>query len=825
MSGRRSTVLARSLVVLQIVLLIAMLAPAGAFAADPSEDPGATPPPTEQPSAEPTTEPTSEPAAAPTVEPTPEPTATPTEAPTPAPTGEPTPQPTPAPTEAPAPTQEPAPTAGPTIASDLADYPPGGLVTLTGTGWQPGEVVHITVNDDAGSTWTRSVYVTAEADGRLTDAFNLPEWFVATYSVVAIGPDSGLATASFTDSNPQSVEVAAPTSATVAQGATAGYGAIKIVKGGNNNACQITLAATGLPAGATAIFGGNPVTMTNSDVTTSLSVSTTSSTPAGAYTFQVTGTNNAGGGCQGPGAGSSPDLTLTVTVSNVAPLVTLAAANDLTVDEGEQRTYSFTTSDPGEDTFALLSTDCGADGTQVGPDTFSTTTGAGSFVCSFPDGPASSTVSVQVEDADGADSNTATQTVAIANVAPIVTLTGALTADEGQTKTYSFTVVDPGADTFVLDDTSCGTGGSQVGADTFSTTTGAGSFVCSFPDGPASPTVSVTISDSDGAPDSDALMVTVSNVKPSIALTGDAAANEGQTKTYSFTVSDPGQDTHTITTACGLEGDKVSGSDAFVQATGLGSFQCFFPDGPATTNVTATVTDSDGASDTDSVGVTVANVAPVVTSVTIDLDPFTHVAIATATYTDPGDDQHDATFDWSHGTPSTTTKSASGGSVADSRILASGCYTLVVTVTITETDAPGASDHETATQTGADAYVVAFQAPIKDNERNIAKYGNVVPIKVHITSSCTGAAITDSPLFITIAEGNVGDVVPDTTPVIVAESVSNADSGTQMRLNGDGYIYNFSTKKLTAGKDYTIRIRVDDPSGSIIARALFQPKK
>ena len=34
--------------------------------------------------------------------------------------------------------------------------------------------------------------------------------------------------------------------------------------------------------------------------------------------------------------------------------------------------------------------------------------------------------------------------------------------------------------------------------------------------------------------------VTVANVKPSISLTGPATADEGETKTYSFTVSDPG---------------------------------------------------------------------------------------------------------------------------------------------------------------------------------------------------------------------------------------------------------------------------------------------
>src|SRR5688500_11572634 len=87
------------------------------------------------------------------------------------------------------------------------------------------------------------------------------------------------------------------------------------------------------------------------------------------------------------------------------------------------------------------------------------------------------------------------------------------------------------------------------------------------------------------------------------------------TPTPSYTVTDPGQDTHTVTTGCGLNGAKVTGSDSYNAVTGEGSFQCFFADGPATTNVTATVTDSDGAVDTDNqvVVVTVNNVAPTVT--------------------------------------------------------------------------------------------------------------------------------------------------------------------------------------------------------------------
>ena len=66
-----------------------------------------------------------------------------------------------------------------------------------------------------------------------------------------------------------------------------------------------------------------------------------------------------------------------------------------------------------------VSVSCGAGGSQVG--TTTVTASGGSFVCSFPDGPASPTVSVQVKDSDNANSNTATQTVTVANVPPVIT--------------------------------------------------------------------------------------------------------------------------------------------------------------------------------------------------------------------------------------------------------------------------------------------------------------------------------------------------------------------------------------------------------------------
>ena len=207
-SSRLSFVGHRSLVVIQTFLLIATLfAPIPVAADDPTADPGASAPPTTEPAATP--EPTADPTAEPTPDPTPEPPAA-TPDPTPEPTAEPpaaTPEPTPeapvaTPDPTPAPTTEPStPVGTPTIQSDLADYPPGGLVTLTGSGWQPGESVHIFVNDDWGSSWSRNVDVTADASGAIVDQFNLPNWFVATYRVVATGALSGSATTTFTDGN------------------------------------------------------------------------------------------------------------------------------------------------------------------------------------------------------------------------------------------------------------------------------------------------------------------------------------------------------------------------------------------------------------------------------------------------------------------------------------------------------------------------------------------------------------------------------------------------------------------------------------------------
>jgi hypothetical protein len=88
----------------------------------------------------------------------------------------------------------------PTISSDQTDYAPGSTVTLSGSNWQPGEAVRIVVNDNVGQTWSYGTDVAADTDGLITNQFQLPASFVASYLVTAMGASSGVATTTFTDS-------------------------------------------------------------------------------------------------------------------------------------------------------------------------------------------------------------------------------------------------------------------------------------------------------------------------------------------------------------------------------------------------------------------------------------------------------------------------------------------------------------------------------------------------------------------------------------------------------------------------------------------------
>src|SRR5439155_1221924 len=101
----------------------------------------------------------------------------------------------------------------------------------------------------------------------------------------------------------------------------------------SGSAQTMTLRASGLPAGATAPFSPSPVTAGGSST---LTIGTTSSTPAGSYTVTVTGT--------GASATHSTSVSLTVTVPDDFSIS--ASPSSVTVVQGQSVTSTVSTAVP-----------------------------------------------------------------------------------------------------------------------------------------------------------------------------------------------------------------------------------------------------------------------------------------------------------------------------------------------------------------------------------------------------------------------------------------------------------------------------------------------
>ena len=114
-------------------------------------------------------------------------------------------------------------------------------------------------------------------------------------------------------------------------------------------------------------------------------------------------------------------------------------------------------------------------------------------------------------------------------------------------------------------------------------------------------TVTLTVADEEGDSVSSTLDVTVNNLAPTIAeITGETNILEGTEVTYSATASDPGDDTLTYSWDFG-DGNTASGQDVTHIYSDNGNY-----------TITLTVSDDDNASSTQTLNVTVNNVAPTI---------------------------------------------------------------------------------------------------------------------------------------------------------------------------------------------------------------------
>jgi choice-of-anchor A domain-containing protein len=204
-----------------------------------------------------------------------------------------------------------------------------------------------------------------------------------------------------------------------------------------------------------------------------------------------------------------------------------------------------------------------------------------------------------------------------------VTLAGSGTDPENQALSYSWQVVNSSGPAITLSD-------AASAAPSFATSD----------DGVY--TLSLTVTDSEGASASDTVTVTVGNVAPSVSATG-GNIDEGSTFSSTGSFSDPGADTWTATV------DYGDGTGAQPLTLNGKAFELSHPYADnGTYTVTLTVTDDNGGEGTTTVYVEVANVAPVV-SATGGAIAEGQTFSSGGSFVDPGADTWTATVNYGDG--------------------------------------------------------------------------------------------------------------------------------------------------------------------------------
>ena len=232
-----------------------------------------------------------------------------------------------------------------TVTTDKNDYAPFETVTISGSGWQPGEEVSLEVSEDADSHYDWDLRATADQNGNIINQEFYPReddvyhHIGMRFYLTAKGVASQAQT-TFTDSKPNTVTVDPP-SITVSPGGSAVY-TVTITFNGNNNSCTSPLSvSTALPAGATASFNPTSVTSTGPFQTSTLTITTTGATPTGSTPFTVLAANG-GGTCQ-PGTASSTG-TLVVAAKKVGTVSVGVQTGALTYGTAGSATYTVTVS-------------------------------------------------------------------------------------------------------------------------------------------------------------------------------------------------------------------------------------------------------------------------------------------------------------------------------------------------------------------------------------------------------------------------------------------------------------------------------------------------
>jgi N-acetylneuraminic acid mutarotase len=494
-----------------------------------------------------------------------------------------------------------------TIRTDKNDYAPGERAVISGTGWQPGEDVTLSFQEDPAVHDDYVLTVTADAAGDIYWDQWAPEEHDLNVRFYLMARDSvSRAQVTFTDGAKSlgSISVGPQLPDPVSQGSSATY-VVTINRAASGPAVSgsftvLLSLTTALPAGATASFSPNPVTIASASNTgtSTLTISTSATTPVNlaGSSFTVLAVNEAGGGSNNATTTGS----LRVASGNSAPRVAFTAGPVVVTESGTaEHAYTFAITDPdaGDSwTFSSGYPTCGTGGDMVaGSASIDNTAKSATFRCIFPDGPTNPTVAVNVQDASGAASNEATGVVTVANVAPTVNAGADRTIDEGSSFAQTGSFTDPGtADTWTATvDYGDGSGSTPLALNPDKTF----NLAHAYGDN-GTFTVAVTVTDDDGGVGTDTVTVTVKNVAPGV--TGSTFTFNPYTGAASAAVSffDPGW-LDTVSPSFNWGGPLAAGLPAVIgpgsapAVTGTFTSSYTFAPGCITGGISAAVRDDD----------------------------------------------------------------------------------------------------------------------------------------------------------------------------------------------------------------------------------------
>lgn len=287
-------------------------------------------------------------------------------------------------------------------------------------------------------------------------------------------------------------------------------------------------------------------------------------------------------------------------------------------------------------------------------------------------------------------------------------------------------------------------------------------------------------------------------------LQGADAANEGETRAYTFQITDSDSSTFSFASGsptCGGTGKGEVVGTPVINNDRSGSFECRFLDGgvpPTQVSVSVQVKDeSQASSGVTSKIVSVSNGAPKIESLSWPAQVLTNQPVTfTGTHSDPaGLLDNPFTWQWSGGTSTDTNNSYV------TKFSACGPQNVKATVT----DKDGGTSAEASLPVRS--YNGNFLPPLQAGKDNLVQKGQVVPVKISVTG-CDGINLAGLSPYLQLFSGDPTTAINEADFIVPTTSVA-ADTGQTMRPVPDGYVYNLrvpSDAKAKAGAMYYIRV-------------------